>query len=113
MDRSSLKQQLDMANIPTSWYSIYGERIPDRIVMEYCYKWNVFYFGERGKIDELASFSTEDEACNYLYNTLLRSKQKKDIRDKKNKENSFAINRNENSSMFVVSALGQIVKRDA
>ena len=49
MHRKELIKILEQERIPSCWYSLYGELLPDRIVLYENYgKWEVFYFDERG-----------------------------------------------------------------
>ena len=45
MHRKELIKILEQEGIPSCWYSLYGELLPDRIVLYENYgKWEVFYF---------------------------------------------------------------------
>ena len=78
MNRKELKTKLDEIGIPTSWYSLYGERILDTLVLEWGFKWRIFVFGERGQETEIASFDTEDEACEYFYQEMKKGKEREE-----------------------------------
>ena len=80
MDRKELKQKLDELGVNENYYSLQGELLPDRTVLYHSYhEWQVFYFDERGNKDRLEVFSTENEACQYIYEQL---KKEKEIEDK-------------------------------
>jgi len=68
MDKRELKQQLDNLDVYSGYYSLEGELLPDRIVLYHNYsKWEVFYFDERGNRDNEKKFSSEGDACDYIY----------------------------------------------
>ena len=68
MDKNELKYKLNKLNVVESFYSLDGQLLPDRIVLFQNYNiWDVFYFDERGNRDNERTFSTENEACNYIY----------------------------------------------
>jgi hypothetical protein len=79
MNRKELKLKLEEQGIPNTWYSLYGENIPDSYVLEgsiFNNKWSIVYFGERGKIENIASFNSEEQACYYFYQLMIDSKSK-------------------------------------
>jgi hypothetical protein len=68
MKKIELKNKLDELNVYPRFYSLEGDLLPDRIVLYHNYnKWQVFYFDERGNRDKEKIFSTESEACEYIY----------------------------------------------
>ena len=68
MNRNELKYKLDKLNVFTGFYSLEGDLLPDRIVLFHNYYiWEVFYFDERGNRDNEKVFSSENEACEYIY----------------------------------------------
>ena len=71
MNREELIKVLDRERIPVYWYSLYGELLPDRIVL---YKnndhWEVFYFDERGNKQMLRKCSSETSACDFIHDKL-------------------------------------------
>jgi len=80
MDKKELKIQLDKLNVFSGYYSLEGELLPDRIVLNHNYnKWEVFYFDERGNRDNEMVFTSERDACNYI---LKHFKRLKEIEDK-------------------------------
>lgn len=76
MDRIDLKNKLDALNVYPGFYSLYGELLPDRIVLYHNYaKWEVFYFDERGNRDKEKVFSSESDACEYIYEYFREQKE--------------------------------------
>lgn len=76
MNRGELKQKLDELEVNSSFYSLEGELLPDRIVLNQNYdKWEVFYFDERGNRNNEKTFSSEYNACNYIYNHFKEQKE--------------------------------------
>lgn len=68
MNIKELEQALSNLCIPTEFYSLHGDVLPDRIVLLKKYsEWEVFYFDERGNRDQEKVFSSEEEACDYIY----------------------------------------------
>jgi hypothetical protein len=78
MNREELKKRLEEQGIPNTWYSLYGERTPDSYVLERSIvnKWSIIYFGERGKVEKIASFDSEEQVCLYFYQLMVDSKSK-------------------------------------
>ena len=73
MRRFELKQALNAKNVPAYYYNIdeIGE-IDQRVCLEYIdSKWNVYY-SERGKKFDLSIFDSEEEACQNLYDRLVK-----------------------------------------
>jgi hypothetical protein len=108
MNRQKLKIELEKQGIPKNWYSLYGEKIPDSYVLELSYKWEIFYFGEKGKIEDIASFCNENEACQYFYNLMIDSKKKMSKYFEQVKNPSPQIKIGQNNRIFVVSDTGEI-----
>lgn len=76
MNRKDLKQKLDELNIYEGFYSLDGTLLPDRMVLYQSYNdWVVFYFDERGNRERTITFSSEQEACQYLYEYFKRQKE--------------------------------------
>ncbi|NOU62363.1 hypothetical protein [Marinifilum caeruleilacunae] len=79
MNKKDLKEELDLLNVNQEFYSLNGDLIPDTIVLVENYDlWEVFYFDERGSINNKKDFKTEKEACLYIYNLFVKSKEIKD-----------------------------------
>ncbi len=77
MDKKQLKLTLEDMRIPTQFYSLDGELLPDRVVMDCIYgKWIVFYFDERGNREREKEFLTEEQACEHVLKTLMPKKKK-------------------------------------
>ncbi len=80
MNRNDLIEQLNLLGVSANSYSLNGELFPDRIVMYHSYNdWEVFYLDERGGRNDERVFSSEDDACRYIYKLF---KESKDIEDK-------------------------------
>jgi hypothetical protein len=71
MNRTDLIELLEKEGIPSSWYSLYGELLPDRIVLYENYdKWEVFFFDERGGRHLLRICGSEASACDFIHQQL-------------------------------------------
>lgn len=71
MKKEELKNALHKANVPSDLYNLNGGLPNEALTLnehEGC--WEVYY-SERGEKTQLKKFSTEDEACNYFYRTVL------------------------------------------
>lgn len=74
MNKKELTEELARIGIDHRFYSLDGSLEPDRIIMKnYHGIWEVFYFDERGNIHKEKKFSSEDEACRYIYDYFLDS----------------------------------------
>ncbi len=74
MNREELKYELIKLNVNKSYYSLDGELNPDSIVLYENYKiWEVFYFDEKGDRNDCKFFTSEDLACEYIYNLFVSS----------------------------------------
>lgn len=72
MNKEKLEKALEKLKIPKSFYSLNGDLLPDRIVLNKNYdKWEVFYFDERGNRDNLKIFDSEKKACMFIYDSFL------------------------------------------
>jgi hypothetical protein len=70
MTKSELKQQLIKENIRTDSYCLDGGLPNESFCLNNNGKaWEVYY-SERGQKTGLKTFHSEDEACNYFYNSL-------------------------------------------
>lgn len=68
MNREELIQKLNTINVNPNLYSLYGELLPDRIILYNSYNdWIVFYFDERGNRNNEKIFHSEQDACEYIY----------------------------------------------
>jgi len=72
MTKNDLRKMLDSGNIPKDTYSLEGG-LPNEA---YCLnqsgnQWEVYY-SERGQKSGLKLFKTENEACDYFYNSLVQ-----------------------------------------
>jgi hypothetical protein len=71
MKKEELQQSLINANVPKDLYNLNGG-LPNEA---FCLNkegeiWEVYY-SERGVKSQLKQFHSEDEACNYFYQTIL------------------------------------------
>ena len=69
MNTHALKLKLDLLAIAPTSYSLNGDLKLDCIVLFYNYsEWNLFYLDEKGfRYDEI-TFTSESDACEYMYN---------------------------------------------
>lgn len=87
MNIGELYTTLKRMGVPEAWYSLDGSLLPDRTILYRNHNiWDVFYFDERGGINNINHFSNEEDACIYILNLLSRefnnSKLNKDINTK-------------------------------
>ena len=76
MNKSELKYRLNELEVDPIFYSLEGELQPDRVVLYRNYhRWEVFYFDEKGNRDNEKVFSSEKEACDYIYNYFKKQKE--------------------------------------
>ncbi|MCT4646088.1 MAG: hypothetical protein N4A74_13965 [Carboxylicivirga sp.] len=76
MNKKDLKNELDLLKVNQDFYSLNGDLIPDTIVLHKNYGlWEVFYFDERGSVNNKKSFESEEDACLYIYNLFEKSKE--------------------------------------
>ncbi|WP_349407778.1 hypothetical protein [Pseudalkalibacillus sp. SCS-8] len=70
MNIQKLKEVLEKKNIPSHYYSLDGGLPNDAwCLRKSAVRWEVYY-SERGKKYSVKEFTSEEEACNYLYNKL-------------------------------------------
>lgn len=75
MKTTDLKQKLRDLGISESEYNLEGEMQENSIILWRNYhRWQVIMY-ERGTQNEMGGFSSEDEACEYIYNIFLKSVQ--------------------------------------
>lgn len=76
MDREVLKLELDLLSVNPAQYSLNGEFKPDSIILFHKYNvWEVFYLDERGGRNDERSFTSEGEACKYIYRIFKDAKE--------------------------------------
>lgn len=76
MNKKDLNKELDLLKVNQDFYSLNGDLTPDTIVLYENYDfWEVFYFDERGNINNKKVFKSEKEACLYIYNLFVKSKE--------------------------------------
>jgi hypothetical protein len=76
MNRIELKRNLDLLNVDPKQYSLTGELNLDAIILFQNYsKWEVFYLDERGKKNGEKIFTSENDACEYIYNKFRDAKE--------------------------------------
>lgn len=72
MTKVQLLEILMQKNIPNDLYSLKGGLPNERYCLnEFNGNWEVYY-SERGVKSQLKDFSNEEEACEYLYNKLIK-----------------------------------------
>lgn len=75
MNKKELKKQLEILKAPKNYCSLNGIELPDRIILtKESGKWLVYYFSERGERSSEKYFSTEDEACQFIYDHMVERK---------------------------------------
>ncbi len=75
MKTADLKQKLQEIGISKNEYNLDGELQDNSIILwKNHHQWQVIMY-ERGNQNEIGSFSSEDEACEYIYNFFLKSVQ--------------------------------------
>lgn len=73
MNIGELYTTLKRMEVPESWCSLDGSLLPDRTILYRNHNiWDVFYFDERGDINNINHFSNEEDACMYILNLLSR-----------------------------------------
>jgi len=76
MNKDILKLNLEKLKIPKSYYSLNAELLPGRVVLHENYdRWEVFLFTEKGNREDEVVFSSEEEACRYIYDKMVKSKR--------------------------------------
>ena len=107
MNREELKIKLEELNIPDFWYSLDGEVIPNRRILQkgggqkgY---WLVYGIDERGNKSDFIEFCKEDEACEYFYKMMRKNKE----REEKIKNMSPYIPFQKKERTFIVSEKGE------
>lgn len=76
MNKEELKIKLDLLGVKPTQYSLKGELEPDRVILFHNYnEWQVFYLDERGGRNDQKSFSSESEACLYIYKIFREAKE--------------------------------------
>lgn len=74
MNISNLEKKLKGLGIEDSHYSLSGELKSDSIILYHNYeKWEVFYLDERGVRRQLNVFSKEEQACEFIYELLIKN----------------------------------------
>ena len=72
MNINQLKEKLDKAGIKPNRYSFDKEYPNESMCLNNLNgKWEVYY-SEKGQKSSLKSFDSESEACDYLYNLLIK-----------------------------------------
>lgn len=74
MKIEELEKELNRLKVKKNEYSLNGELKPDAIILFSNYsKWEVFYLDERGGRNDEYFFTSEDEACQYIYDLFLKN----------------------------------------
>lgn len=72
MNKVQLQDMLMQKNVPTDLYSLKGGLPSEAYCLnESIGKWEVYY-SERGVKSQLKELSCEEEACEYLYNKVIK-----------------------------------------
>lgn len=76
MNKSELKEALQREHIRENLYSLNGENLDEAliVVQRSASTWAVYY-SERGLQTGLMEFGTEDAACRYFLDVLLKNKK--------------------------------------
>lgn len=70
MNRQDLRKQFDLMHVPRAIYNLDGESFPDKTTISgFGSNWTVFSIDERGKKVNVRIFKSEEEACQYLYDS--------------------------------------------
>ena len=82
MKRKELQKKLDELNIPEFWYSLDGEVLPNRSILQkgggqkgY---WVTYGIDERGSKSDFREFYYEDEACEHFYQMMKKGKEREE-----------------------------------
>ena len=76
MNRKSLKVKLDLLGVKRTQYCVDGGLNFDCIILFSNYNmWEVFYLDERGGRNDEKCFTTENEACEYVYRIFKDAKE--------------------------------------
>ncbi len=82
MNRQELQIKLDELNIPKSWYSLDGEVMPNKTILQKGGGkqglWVIYGIDERGNKSDFKEFYYEEEACEYFYQRMKKSKERTD-----------------------------------
>ena len=80
MDRRELKIKLDKEDIPESWYSLDGEAMPNKSILQkgggkqgY---WIIYNIDERGHREDIGEFYHESETCIFFYQMMKKYKER-------------------------------------
>lgn len=71
MNKKELVEKLTEKNIPKDIYSVSGGLPNECFCLNYGERWEVYY-SEKGVKKQLFEFDTEDAACKYLFDKLLK-----------------------------------------
>jgi hypothetical protein len=90
LNKEELKNALVKEQIDPRYYSLDGlgdSHYFDRIILEKSMEeWLVYHY-ERGSKNNLRTFISEDEACNFLFNWIIRDPNTRIYNQPKNKNN--------------------------
>lgn len=71
MNREELSKKLNEESFDSHLYSLYGDLLPDRIIIYENYNiWEIFYLDDRGGRHMITICHSENNACAFLYNYL-------------------------------------------
>ena len=107
MNREDLKLRLNEENIPEFWYSLDGEVIPNRSILQKgggkSGYWVIYGIDERGNKSDFREFYYEDEACEYFYQMMKKNKE----RENRIKDMPSCVPFKEEKHTFIVSETGK------
>jgi len=76
MNKEQLESRLKKQNINPNLYALDGNPIVDRIIlMKVDLGWEIFYFDDKGKKENVKRFLNENDACDYVYQVLKDDQQ--------------------------------------
>ncbi len=109
MNRQKLNIKLDELNVPKLWYSLDGEAMPNKTILQkgggrkgY---WIIYDIDERGIKSNPKEFYGEEEACEYFYQMMKKIKERTDRINKMSHSGPLPT---EKHHTFTVSETGEI-----
>jgi len=112
MNRQELKIKLDEMNISEFWYSLDGEAIPNKTILQkgggkegY---WIIYGIDERGNRYDFREFYYENEACVYFYQIMKKSKE----RDERIQNTLSRMPQKAKRYTFIVSSTGEVERKE-
>lgn len=109
MNRQKLNIKLDELNVPKLWYSLDGEAMPNKTILQkgggIKGSWIIYDIDERGIKSQPKEFYSEEEACEYLYQMMKKYKERTDRINKTPPSDPLPI---EKQHTYIVSETGEI-----